>query len=110
MRPDNKYRGTRQARQLHILAKKLEIGACTDCQLQVTTDNFVVFQFDHLDRTTKKHKIADMVKASCTLHDIDQEIAKCELVCANCHTLRTYYRRDHDNLTSPKPNHPNLFD
>ena len=109
VRQPNKYSQARQAKQLHVLARKLEIGNCTDCGLQVTTHNFVVFQFDHIDRTTKTHKIADMVKASCTLNDIDLEIAKCELVCANCHTLRTYYRRDHDTLKEPKQTHPDLF-
>jgi len=110
MRQPNKYSGTRRARQLHVLAKKLEIGTCNDCGLKVTEHNFVAFQFDHIDRATKQYKIADMVKVACTLSDIDAEIAKCQLVCANCHAIRTYYRRDHDRLTEPKQTQPGLFD
>jgi hypothetical protein len=106
----NKWQPNRTAKLLHILAKKLELQQCTDCKLQITKTNFVAFQFDHLDRTTKIAKIADMVKGTYKISDIDIEIAKCEMVCANCHAIRTYYRRDHDNLSAPKPTPPSLFD
>ena len=109
-RQPNTWQPNRLAKQLHIIAKKLEIGHCHDCNIKATEHNFVIFQFDHLDRHTKTAKIADMVKTKHTINDIDIEINKCQMVCGNCHALRTYYRRDHDALTMPKEQEPSLFD
>lgn len=109
-RQPNQWQPNRLAKQLHIISRKLEIGHCQDCNIKATEHNFVIFQFDHLDRHNKVAKIADMVKTRHTIHDIDQEIAKCEMVCGNCHAMRTYYRRDHDNLTNKPTLHVGLFD
>jgi hypothetical protein len=106
----NTWQPNRLAKQLHIIAKKLELRHCYDCKIKATQHNFVIFQFDHLDRKTKIAKIANMVKGKYTINDIDNEIAKCQMVCGNCHALRTYYRRDHDQLKEPKAEQPRLFD
>ena len=106
----NTWQPNRLAKQLHIIAKKLELRHCYDCKIKATQHNFVIFQFDHLDRKTKVAKIANMVKGKYTINDIDNEIAKCQMVCGNCHALRTYYRRDHDQLKEPKAEQPRLFD
>ena len=106
---DNKHKPKRVAMQLHVIARKLEIGHCHDCSIKVTPHNFVVFQFDNIDRTTKVEKISKMVAGKYTINDIDTEIAKCQMVCANCHAMRTYYRRDHDQLSQPKAQQPRLF-
>lgn len=47
--------------------------------------------FDHL--TDKLFNISRAVKDGQTLARIKEEIGKCELVCANCHRNRTYFRR-----------------
>jgi hypothetical protein len=44
--------------------------------------------FNHIDPTTKSFNIA-----SCASHSkelLDAEIAKCEILCANCHRIHTY--------------------
>lgn len=46
-------------------------------------------QFDHL--LNKKYNISEML-SNHTWNTIEKEIQKCELVCANCHSLRTYNR------------------
>jgi hypothetical protein len=48
--------------------------------------------FDHLPGTEKVDEVSDLVKTGCA-RLARQEILKCELVCANCHALRTYMRR-----------------
>jgi hypothetical protein len=107
----HKQAKSRQARALHIIARKLEIGACNDCKLEVTNTNFMAFHFDHIDRTLKYKALSKMVKDPCTLADIDNEIAKCRLLCANCHAIRTYYNRDHDQITGRlQIEHLTLFD
>lgn len=47
--------------------------------------------FDHLEGTVKLGSINKMLTAS--MEVLKAEIAKCELVCANCHRLRTTKRR-----------------
>jgi len=61
-------------------------GACTDCGEKYP---FYVFDFDHV-RGTKKASISRLLCSSPNM--IDKEVKKCELVCANCHRVRTYSR------------------
>lgn len=60
---------------------------CADCGQSF---HFYIMDFDHLD--DKKDNIATMAGNGYSIQKLDEEIAKCELVCANCHRLRTYFR------------------
>jgi hypothetical protein len=44
-----------------------------------------VLDFHHRDEDFKEHKICDMVHRGFTLAKILAEIAKCDVLCANCH-------------------------
>lgn len=61
---------------------------CTDCG-----DHFppYVMQWDHLPGHAKVDEVGSMV-GSRRREVILAEIAKCELVCANCHVVRTVTR------------------
>jgi hypothetical protein len=74
-----------QERRAYINKKKEK--PCTDCGIRYP---FYVMQFDHV-RGVKVAAIAVMKYYS--WEKIDAELAKCELVCANCHAERTYRRR-----------------
>ena len=63
---------------------------CTDCQQQFP---LVCMEFDHLPGTTKKFNICWEFKKF-TIQQLKEEIAKCEVVCANCHKIRTAERRN----------------
>jgi hypothetical protein len=61
---------------------------CTDCGIQYP---YYVMEFDHLDADTKEFNVGAGV--TCASYErLLAEIAKCELVCANCHRTRTYLR------------------
>lgn len=60
---------------------------CADCGIEYP---FYVMEFDHIDPKQKEYSIAGMTNASWT--KIKAEIQKCELICANCHAIRTYNR------------------
>ena len=63
---------------------------CTDCGKVYPP---WVMDFDHLDSTNKIGSISRMaVTNTSNLIKIRIEIAKCELVCANCHRQRTHDR------------------
>ena len=61
---------------------------CVDCG---GVFHFAAMDFDHLPGFTKSHTVSLMASAS--RESVDKEVAKCELVCANCHRVRTYKRR-----------------
>jgi hypothetical protein len=58
---------------------------CVDCG----ESDPIVLDFDHLDN--KLYNVSIMVDHS--LKDVQAEIAKCEVRCANCHRRVTHYRR-----------------
>ena len=57
-------------------------------------DNPVVLDFDHV-RGKKIMSIAIMIQKRATLKKIQDEIDKCEIVCSNCHRIRTSKRGGH---------------
>lgn len=61
---------------------------CTDCGVSYAG---YLMDFDHV-RGRKRDIISRMVVQPATLWDLLVEIAKCDVVCANCHRERTYRR------------------
>ena len=61
---------------------------CMDCKLIYP---YYVMDFDHV-RGRKHANVMELIK-SLSKKKIDEEIAKCEIVCSNCHRIRTYMRR-----------------
>jgi len=76
----------RRREEIYDYVNNLKTKPCTDCGNEY---NPWQMQFDHID--TKIGNISDMVVNN-TLRAIKEELEKCELVCANCHANRTYYR------------------
>lgn len=70
-----------------INAIKMERG-CADCGYR---EHPVALEFDHLDGFTKVDNVSRMA-GSASLERIMAEIAKCEVVCGNCHAIRTAER------------------
>jgi hypothetical protein len=65
---------------------------CADCKV---TYPYYVMDFDHLG-DDKVDNLADIVRRKCSKKAVYAEIEKCELVCANCHRIRTHRRRHGD--------------
>jgi len=73
------------------LIQRSKIGkTCADCGQAYPP---WVLQFDHLDASKKQAAVANMATRGPSLARVEKEIAKCEIVCANCHAERTYRRR-----------------
>lgn len=64
---------------------------CTDCGVYYP---YYVTQFDHTGNN-KEFDIGRKGKSSWAV--LEREIAKCDLVCANCHAERTHQRRIADD-------------
>ena len=63
---------------------------CADCKIKYGT---WVMDFDHRDATQKKGNISQLVRARPRKETILAEVAKCDVVCANCHRERTHKRQ-----------------
>ena len=70
-----------------IAAVKLESG-CVDCGYRL---HVAALDFDHLPGTDKKFCVGQGM--GYRWESVLEEIAKCEVVCANCHRVRTANRR-----------------
>jgi len=65
---------------------------CMDCGQKFPP---YVMDFDHVNGE-KVQNIGEMLSYS--IESILTEISKCEVVCANCHRIRTYERQHRNNL------------
>lgn len=59
---------------------------CTDCAVSYP---YYVMQFDHRGEEAKSFNVSQVP----TIAKAKKEISKCDLVCANCHFIRTHNRR-----------------
>ena len=75
----------RQERRDYILTRK--DVPCADCGIKYP---YPVMEFDHL--RDKKFNISSAVNKAASMQALIDEISKCEVVCANCHRIRTFER------------------
>ena len=69
------------------LLENLKSGPCVDCGVRYPP---YVMDFDHRDPAQKQFSIAKADDQTSSIKIVLAEIAKCDLVCANCHRERTY--------------------
>jgi hypothetical protein len=72
----------------YVNKRKLEIGGCQICSRVIDLDepaSFSAFDFDHLDRKTKVASVSRLSAGGRSILKIEEEIAKCRLLCAPCH-------------------------
>lgn len=68
------------------IIRKAKSKPCADCGIEYP---FPAMQFDHV-RDKKKGDICHM--RSYSVKRLEAEISKCDIVCANCHQVRSYER------------------
>ena len=62
--------------------------------LNVGTTHPVALELNHIDPTTKTYSIGrDLISIS--MKKLVEELAKCEVLCANCHQIHTYENGHH---------------
>jgi hypothetical protein len=86
---------TRQWQKARRLENKLKLirslgGRCADCKCDLTVHPEIA-DFDHRPGTEKRFKINESVRS---LKRLTCEASKCDLVCANCHRIRTKARTE----------------
>ena len=96
--PD-KYIASKQIFKWRRFARRLLLiqehgGHCVKCR----SDNPLLLQFDHIDPSTKTKVNGVKVRQSICNGDLKRmrELAVgCQLLCANCHSLKTWYSEDY---------------
>lgn len=77
------------ARQLRAIRDAAKSVPCADCGGRWPP---YVMDFDHIDGTNKLFNVSAKMHTGCSVEALRAEIAKCEVVCANCHRERTHRR------------------
>lgn len=82
---DNRERAIARVRgyreQIQVIAKEAKAQPCMDCGQSYPT---VCMQFHHRDPSTKKGEVSNRSTVNAAL----AEMAKCDIICANCHCIR----------------------
>lgn len=74
--------------EIRRVVEEGKLKPCTDCGIQYHP---YVMQYDHV-RGTKKFNLGEATAKAKTVKAVYEEIEKCEVVCANCHAMRTWSR------------------
>lgn len=67
-----------------MLMEFLEKNPCVECG----ESDPVVLELDHLDPTEKTSNVSDLMNRS-RMELLMEELAKCQVMCANCHRKKT---------------------
>jgi L-lysine 2,3-aminomutase len=70
-----------------IVVEVLAATGCVDCGNR----DVRVLEFDHL--RDKRANVSELLARGHSVRALRDEIAKCEVVCRNCHRRRTWRRR-----------------
>lgn len=82
-------RNDHRTHEIRTYLKAKKTGApCTDCGLSYP---HFVMDYDHV-RGKKTGLISMAASRHWNFKRLDEELAKCDLVCANCHRIRTFTR------------------
>lgn len=84
----NTLKQYRYREKMRLYLRTLRENPCLDCGIQYP---FYVMDFDHT-RGEKKFDIGRAIVNPVSKKRLEEELAKCDLLCANCHRTRTYKR------------------
>ena len=72
---------------------KIALKHCVICMIEINETNYMMFALDHRDPALKLFNCSDARSRPIDL--VLAECAKCDLMCHNCHHVKTHQNRDH---------------
>lgn len=84
-----KVKPHRQAKKDYVLRYMMDNG-CEECGER----HPACLEFDHIDQSTKRDTVTRMLHTNYSLDTVKEEMAKCRLLCSNCHRKRTMVQLD----------------
>ncbi len=87
--------GTRNKTNIKQMVRqyKISLKHCVICQIKINDSNFMMFALDHRDPAQKLFNLSQARSQPSAL--VLAECLKCELMCHNCHHLKTHQSGDH---------------
>lgn len=73
--------------EIKQLVRQAKAKPCMDCGMQYP---YCVMDFDHQPEFEKRSAVSMMENGRYNMQRVVEEIAKCQVVCSNCHRLRTF--------------------
>ena len=67
------------------IAKYLKGHPCVDCGEK----DILVLEFDHKNRAIKSNEVSSIIRGFSSVEKVMEEVAKCDVRCANCHRRKT---------------------
>lgn len=86
-------RNAEQRERTRAYIREAKSVPCTDCG---NSYPYYVMDFDHLGY--KEFNVGNAVYSNLPLKRVIEEITKCEVVCSNCHRIRTHERGTHSGI------------
>lgn len=80
---------------LQRVVQERKNSPCADCG---KTYPHYVMDMDHREREKKSFNIADGIRTLVAMDKMLLELNKCDVVCSNCHRIRTYEGRHHTRV------------
>jgi hypothetical protein len=87
IRQINEARRVRRKESQNKMRKLLDNSRCLDCD----ASDIRVLEFDHV-RGVKKKDVSYLLSNGASWETLMEEINKCDIVCSNCHRIRTMTR------------------
>lgn len=80
-------------REVHVqvryeIMKDYLSQGCMDCG----DKRLPVLELDHRDSESKLNSVSSLIRKCARIEVIKAEMSKCDVVCCNCHRIRTYKR------------------
>jgi len=88
-----KYQGKYAQNKTIIKAYKLSFSGCVSCHIGINETNTHMFALDHREPTLKSFTLSQCGSILPSL--VVEECQKCDLMCHNCHHLKTRAEGDH---------------
>lgn len=85
-----------KAAKLQYVRDLKATGSCTDCGGKFSP---VAMDYDHTG-TDKVAPVSQLCADNASYERINLEISKCDLVCSNCHRVRSHERLTHSSRTN----------
>lgn len=85
----NRRNKNRQRKRLRAIVLEVKQRSCADCG---GVFHPWVMEFDHREGSDKIAEVANLISKGCPDARLLEEIGKCDVVCANCHRMRTFNR------------------
>jgi hypothetical protein len=79
-----------RARYRSFLQQMKSVTPCMDCGIQYP---HYIMEFDHLEGGNRNNSVMRLASTR-SWAKIGRELDKCEVVCANCHKVRTWRRHN----------------